>query len=476
MVVAGDLGTGPADDAGAAALPHLLVGDEAQSPGLDGRRGNFQRQRQPAQRLGQSARPGGIVRLVLAAGFGGLQQESFGVARAQHIQVQPFDVARELRQPAGHQHMAATAQPPEQCVRGCQRRSVIDVVQDQQPAGIGVEPSQHCLEPCFFLGQRRGRQAERNSQRGDSRLQLVRRLGGEKKQRGIVVAIVPSVFHGGAGLAHTAHAMHRLAGDGGGASLVQAAVQAIKKRATAFEEASERWIRQNNGFRRQFLRPVLLQDEMAQVMDIAEIVPVQTLLINNIPDQRLLKLGPIGWRCSFVGGRPGIGGDVDRKPPLVVAGEEELPLSIGRLADSRWQHGGKRCGGGGWRHGAAALANDAHHGGAVPDIVVQLAQSRVGIRLLPEVALNAEQQVARPQACRQGIAGRTELAGHCREKDAEVRRHTAPVPDRLRHDPDLERRSRQRRIRYYARSGTDPLERPPTIDLCPRPAEKPRHV
>jgi hypothetical protein len=68
---------------------------------------------------------------------------------------------------------------------------------------------------------------------------------------------------------------------------------------------------------------------------------------------------------------------------------------------------------------------------------VQFAQGRGRIRLLADVALHAEQQVARPQACRQRVAGGTELAGQCRKKDAELRRHAAPVPDRFQHDPAM---------------------------------------
>ncbi len=42
-------------------------------------------------------------------------------------------------------------------------------------------------------------------------------------------------------------------------------------------------------FRGQFLRPVLLQDQMAEVMDIAEVVAVQSLLVRDVADQCLLR-------------------------------------------------------------------------------------------------------------------------------------------------------------------------------------------
>ncbi len=62
-------------------------------------------------------------------------------------------------------------------------------------------------------------------------MQLVRGLGIQQEQGGIVVAVRPGVLHGCSGFADASHAVHRSAGDRGGAAVGagEAGVQTVQE-------------------------------------------------------------------------------------------------------------------------------------------------------------------------------------------------------------------------------------------------------
>ena len=148
----------------------------------------------------------------------------------------------------------AAGEASEQAVGGGEGGLGVDVVEDQQPGGIGVEPVQHGFEPHGFLGCRGGGQAKRGGQGGEGGVQFVRGLGVQEEQGGVVVAVRPGILHGGSGFADAAHAVHRSAGDRGGAAVGagEAGVQAVQEGLAAFEQGADGGIVEVDGFRGQF--------------------------------------------------------------------------------------------------------------------------------------------------------------------------------------------------------------------------------
>ena len=88
----------------------------------------------------------------------------------------------------------------------------------------------------------------------------------------------------------------------------------------------------------------------------------------DVPDEGLLQFREI-LAARGIPVRAIIGsGDVERQPPLAIAGEEELPLGIGRLADARRQQLRKRRRRGRRWASAAARADHAYDRIAFADI------------------------------------------------------------------------------------------------------------
>src|SRR4051812_8979265 len=104
--------------------------------------------------------------------------------------------------------------------------------------------------------------------------------------------------------------------------------------------------------------------------------------------------------------------DVERQPSPVMPGEEELPLCVGRLRDALRQHVGKGLGRSRGRAGPAACADDADDGAVIPDVVVELAECGVGVRLLAKVTLDLDEETAGSEVCRERITRLAELAGY----------------------------------------------------------------
>jgi hypothetical protein len=117
---------------------------------VDRRRRLLQCQRQPPQLLRQFRRLHLVIGRLAAARVGRLQQKGDGGVRGQHIQFQRLDMPGETVESAG-QHDMSAGEPAHQPVRLRQRGSRVQIVEDQQPAGIGVQRGEGCVEPYLFF-------------------------------------------------------------------------------------------------------------------------------------------------------------------------------------------------------------------------------------------------------------------------------------------------------------------------------------
>jgi hypothetical protein len=331
-----------------------------------------------------------------------------------------------------------------QCGRG------IDIVEDQQPPGIGAEPSQHGVEPYLLLGRLVLRQHQRPGKARQVAPQFLRRIGLGEQQRRVVRAIGPGIFDRGSRLADAAHPVERLADDRRGTAIpaCQALVQPAQKRLAALEQAAKAGIGQPDWLGVQLLRPRLLQYLGAQLVSVGE-WGVMQLRGLDVPDESRLQFGKIVAARPFPVRAIVGSGDVQRQPPLIGAGEEELPLGKRGFCNPRREQmlecrrRGRR------RAVTAARADHANDGAALANVIVQQPQQGVRARLLAEAALHPQLQVARLQVVRHRIARRAELARHRREKDAKLRRHRPPA------GPGLVIRPQTREQRNV-RSGTRP--------------------
>ena len=122
--------------------------------------------------------------------------------------------------------------------------------------GLALSQSSTGFEPHGFLGCRGGGQAKRGRQGREGGVQFVRGLGVQQEQGGIVVAVRPGILHGGSGFADAAHAVHRFAGDRGGAAVGagEAGVQAVQEGLAAFEQGADGGIVEVDGFRGQVFK------------------------------------------------------------------------------------------------------------------------------------------------------------------------------------------------------------------------------
>jgi hypothetical protein len=195
-------------------------------------------------------------------------------------------------------------------------------------------------------------------------------------------------------------------------------MEVVQESLATLEQAAERRVRQSYGLAGTFLRPVFLQHGAGELILVGEVAAIQTQFLDNVVAE-----GPLQSGIVVAGRRGEIGlmfvpGEVDRKPPLEMASEEELPLGVGCPGDAVRQHVSKRLRFLRRRKCAAALADDAHHGAAVADVIVKLLERGIASWFLSEVALHPQQSFAGAQISSHGIARLAELAGDGREEDA----------------------------------------------------------
>ena len=192
--------------------PQRPIGGKTQAAAGDVGAGMFQRERQLAQFPGQRPRLGVVIRRFLALGRAG-QQERRGILERQQAEVQRIDSGRKIALPRGHDHVAAGQTRQHRLGLGQCRRGV-EVVENEQPAGIGVQPVKHRAQAGFVLPGVEVRQ-QHAGQGGEVAAQGFGGIADGEQQRGVVVAMRPGVFHRRARLADAAQAQHRLADDRG---------------------------------------------------------------------------------------------------------------------------------------------------------------------------------------------------------------------------------------------------------------------
>ena len=210
----------------------------------------LQRQGKLAEFAGQRSRLGCVVRGDTAAVLRAFQQEVGGGVQWQNVQFQAGETGGQVGQAAGQQHMAV-GQARGQGGGGLQGLGRVHVVQDQQPAGIAVQPVQHGFQFDVVVGRVIAGQAERAGQFAEVGFQGFRGLGNDRQQGGVIVVMCPGILHGGAGLADAAQAVDgEVGGDGGGlpSGPGQAVAQTDQEVVAAFEQRAEGWVGQGDGF------------------------------------------------------------------------------------------------------------------------------------------------------------------------------------------------------------------------------------
>ena len=190
---------------GALRLPALEVLGEREPQLVDVGPGLLQRQGQPVQLAGDRGGPGRVVGR-LAAVRRALQQEGRGVGRGQHVQLQRLDPGTPVADPRGDQHVAGP-EPRQQPLDLAGRLVGIDVVDDQQPAGMGVEPAEHLGQLLVDRGPLGGH-PQHADQVGQVGAELGERWGRDEQQGGVVVGMPPGILERGPGLAHASQPVH----------------------------------------------------------------------------------------------------------------------------------------------------------------------------------------------------------------------------------------------------------------------------
>lgn len=116
----------------------------------------------------------------------------------------------------------------------------VDVVEDQEPVGVLLEPAEDGGVLVVLLAEPVFREIKGLAQVREIRVEVVRRTGRCEEERGEVVGVPPSVLHGEPGLADAAHAGDGLRlDDGGGAGLAQVRFEPGEVVVAAFEEIAE---------------------------------------------------------------------------------------------------------------------------------------------------------------------------------------------------------------------------------------------
>ena len=112
-----------------------------------------------------------------------LEQIVAGVLRLQHIQFQLLHPAAPFRQPRRNQHPPAR-QLRQQLLHRHRSRFRVDVVENQTPAGMLLQPVDRCGDLCFLIGDKlsfRNVQDQRTDQTGQLPLEVLRGIGGDEQ-------------------------------------------------------------------------------------------------------------------------------------------------------------------------------------------------------------------------------------------------------------------------------------------------------
>ncbi len=437
----------PSEHRFAPALPFAQVLAEAETPVDDVGAGLLEREGEITQFPGQYLRSGGIVGLRPAFPRSPRQQKVCGGIGREQIHRQCLDTGAPVRQPAGDQDVPAQ-QFCEQRLDGGRCGFRIDVVENQQPAGMLVEPGDDGIALPAFVGLvLRGEIKDRRpAQGGQIALEGCAAVGANKQHRRVAAAAPPGVFERQPCLADAAQPGQRL-GDG---CLVVALWerselddQRGKQGLAPLEQVAEARVREIDRLPDQ---PGRDQDvEQARAPDLGgELVgrdEANSRVTVDAPQARqmlLLRGGRERVECVTLislGAALGHGND---QALAVIQGEPGFPLRIGEerstglqkrghrgkpaaeiriaLPDHRYRR--RR------RHRAGHVAHQVDHHLALTDVVVEHVQRFAAGR--DEVFLHLRRDIGALQIMAQGITVAAKLRAHRRQKDPDLR-HASPL-------------------------------------------------
>ena len=349
---------------------------------------------------------------------GGVAQQLHRRVERQQIELQRLDAKAPVIQPAGDQHMALAARHLiEERPHRDRRRLVVDVVDHQQPARIGLEPAHHRRHADVEIGRVLLFQFQHAAQFGQTICQVVGRFADQEEQRRVIVLPRITIFDRRAGLAHPAQPVHRGADDGGGGLAAEAFGELIEKLAAPLEQGTDA-SRQVAGLARD--GPVERHDFSGEPVGVGELPPVEAH--GGIEQER----PPAGLRRRIVVRAGCVFGLAPRALEqeglhTIMAREDHLPLGVGQpreLCSQRLGHHRpefRRHGAFG-RIGARIVADQRQHPVASLDVIVQLGERRAAV--LREGRLHRDGQFPAAQPVGNRFARLLEFARHGGDEDS----------------------------------------------------------
>ena len=217
-------------------LPLAAVGAQAEASLADVSAGLLQCQGQAAQVVHRN-RPGlaGVLCCLPAPTRCALQQKGGGVLWGEHLHLLELHRRAPVAQ-AGGDHQLAAAELGQQGFHLGRGLEGVDVVEDQQPAGVGLQPVERRLPLGGFFREVLLGQIERRlvAQAGEVAVQRLHTAGAHQQHRVAAADLSPGVLDRQAGFAHTARADQRQ-GAGGVLQQLPQVAAALEQRSNARE-------------------------------------------------------------------------------------------------------------------------------------------------------------------------------------------------------------------------------------------------
>lgn len=298
---------------------------------------------------GQDAGLGGVVglraaaALLVAPAFGTLQEKSGCGFDGENVEGEGVDGALPIAEARGDDDLASAGEAGEKGLHGDGGFLGIDVVEDEEPAGMSLQPIEdrgylHLGLAGILFGEI---QNHGTTERGQVRLQAGGGIGLDEEQRGVLVGIAVGVFEGSAGFADSAQAVDGgrsgSGGDGGDALVAevlgcaQGVVQLGEKILAAFEEGAEAFVGKVVDFEIGF--EVEVEEDAADKFGVAEEGFVMLAAGFDAGAVIALELG-VGFGLLDGGAavaRGGFGGDLAEDGAGEAHRQVVLPLRVGEL-------------------------------------------------------------------------------------------------------------------------------------------------
>ena len=184
MVVAHQRLVEPIQHGGALLAPPCEIAREADALGRDIGARLFEPERKPAEFASERLRQLRVVGGARAVLVRALHEEGDGGRRIEHGEFELVQLGREIAAAAGDDHFSAT-QAREELADGGDGRRVVDVVDDHQPARMGLTPAERGGDFYRVLARVFFRQIEnvRPGERRQTCFEPRRRFRGHEQQR-----------------------------------------------------------------------------------------------------------------------------------------------------------------------------------------------------------------------------------------------------------------------------------------------------